>query len=404
MKKEIWIIGTGTGQEEVLTKEALRTIQEAELLIGSERLLQSLAELIRGRRTKAEYRPKETAEFVRSSEEEKIGILVSGDSGFYSAAKLLLRELKEYSPRVLPGISSLSFFSARTGISWEDAAILSLHGTEGNLLPAVRKNRKLFVLASADMQPYFGEMQEAALPGLEVWSGEDLGGSDERIGHGSLEEMSAGIYGSLTVFFFLNPYPAAGYSIGLDDSSFIRGSVPMTKREIRALSILTLHIRPDDILYDIGAGTGSVSVEMALSAENGFVYAIECTPEGCSLIEANRKKFGLHNLKVISGTAPEALNGLPVPDAAFIGGSKGKLEEIIGFLLAKNPEIRLTVNAIAQETTAEALRIMEEKGMNPEIIQVNVSKGRKAGRLHMMMAQNPVSVISGQKKGGRNDR
>jgi len=402
MKKRICIIGTGTGQEEILTGEASGAIKDAQLLIGAERLLESFSEMIRGRRTEAEYRPKETAEIIRNAPEEKIGILVSGDSGFFSAAKTLLMELKEYQPRVFPGISSLSFFAAKTGISWEDAAVLSLHGTDGNLLPAVKSNRKLFVLASADMKPYFNEMKAASLSGIEVWAGENLGSADERIEHGTVEKIAERQYGSLTVYFILNPHPEERYRTGIDDAEFVRGDVPMTKRDIRGLSILSLHIRRDDILYDIGAGTGSVSVEMALCAENGEVYAVECVQEGIELIEANRRKFGLHNLKVINGTAPEALRELPVPDAAFIGGSRGKLEEIVEFLLERNPKIRITVNAIAQETTEKALEIMEARGMNPEITQVNVAKGRKTGRLHMMIAQNPVSLISGQGKGGQN--
>jgi len=404
MKKEIRIIGTGTGQEQILTEEACTAVKESQLIIGSGRLLESFSEIIRGRRTEAEYRPKETAEIIRLAAEEKIGILVSGDSGFFSAAKTLLKELKEYQPRVLPGVSSLSFFAARTGISWEDAAVLSLHGTDGSLLPAVKANRKLFVLASEDMKPYFEELKEASLPGTELWAGENLGGSGERISHGSVGEMAEKHYSPLTVFFFLNSCPEERYRTGLDDSEFIRGDVPMTKMEIRALSVLSLKIRPDDVLYDIGAGTGSVSVEMALCAERGTVYAVECAPEGITLIEANRKKFGLHNLKTVCGTAPEALKTLPVPDAAFIGGSRGKLKEIVEFLLEKNPEIRITVNAIAQETAAEALEIMEDRGMDPKIIQINAARGKKTGRLHMMTAQNPVSVISGQGKGVQNDR
>ena len=404
MKKEIWIIGTGTGQEQLLTKEACAAVKRAQLIMGAGRLLEAFSEIIRGRRTEAEYRPKETAEIIRLAAEERIGILVSGDSGFFSAAKALLKELKEYQPRVLPGISSLSFFAARTGISWEDAAVLSLHGTDGSLLPAVKANRKLFVLASDHMQPYFAELMEASLPGVELWAGENLGGSGERISHGSVGEMAEKNYSPLTVFFFLNSGPEERYRTGLDDSEFIRGDVPMTKREIRALSVLSLRIRPDDVLYDIGAGTGSVSVEMALCAERGAVYAVECVSEGITLIEANRKKFGLHNLKTVCGTAPEILEDLPVPDAAFIGGSRGRLKEIVEFLLQRNPGIRITVNAIAQETAAEALEIMETRGMDPQIIQVNVARGKKAGRLHMMTAQNPVSVISGQGKGVRNGR
>jgi len=400
MRKKIWIIGTGTGQAEVLTGEALDAIKEAELLIGSKRLLESFSDLIRNRRTKNEYRPKETAGLIRTAAEQKIGILVSGDSGFFSATSSLLEELKEYQPCVLPGISSLSFFSARTGISWENSAFLSLHGTDGNLLPAVAANRKLFVLAAAEMEPYFEELQDAALPDIEIWAGENLGGPGERLEHGAVAEMAQKKYPGLTVFFFLNPHPAERYKAGLADAEFIRGDVPMTKREIRALSVLSLRIRPDDVLYDIGAGTGSVSVEMALCAEHGTVYAVECSPEGAGLIEQNRKKFGLHNLKITNGMAPEALKDLPAPDAAFIGGSRGHLEEIVEFLLTRNPEVRITVNAIAQETAAEALRVMEEKGMDPEIMQVSVSKGKKTGRLHMMIAQNPVSIITG--KGGRN--
>ena len=169
----------------------------------------------------------------------------------------------------------------------------------------------------------------------------------------------------------------------------------MTKEEIRSISISKLRLNKEAIIYDIGAGTGSVSVEMALQAIDGVVYAIEKKSEAVDLIEENKKKFGADNLVVIDGIAPEAMEQLPEPTHAFIGGSSGNLKDIMMLLLYKNPKVRIVINAITLETISEALHCVKNLEVaEVEVVQISISKSQTIGDYHMMMGQNPVYIIS----------
>ena len=174
--------------------------------------------------------------------------------------------------------------------------------------------------------------------------------------------------------------------------------MPMTKAEVRAVSIAKLMLEPDSVAYDIGAGTGSVSVEMAGICTHGHVYAVECKPEAAALAERNKKRFGLSNLTVVEGAAPEACAPLPPPTHAFIGGTSGNMREVLGMLLAKNPAVRIVINLIALESIAEAMRCIETFGFgHTEVVQVSVAKAKKLGRYHLMNGQNPIMIITCEK-------
>lgn len=178
------------------------------------------------------------------------------------------------------------------------------------------------------------------------------------------------------------------------DERFIRGKIPMTKSEVRAVSLSKLELGEDGIFYDIGAGTGSVSVEAALRLRRGQVYAIEQKAEGCELIRANMEKFGTENIKVVCAAAPEALASLPTPDYVFIGGSGGQFAEIMSALEKRNQNVRIVVNAIALETVAQVLGWLKAHGHEAEIVSVQVARAKHTAGYHMMEGQNPVYVIS----------
>lgn len=180
------------------------------------------------------------------------------------------------------------------------------------------------------------------------------------------------------------------------DEWFIRGEIPMTKSEVRAVSISKLELCRDNIVYDIGAGTGSVSVEAALKVPEGHVYAFEQKEEGCALIQANAKKAGLTNLTVVPGKAPESLAGYPAPDRVFLGGSSGNMEEILDLVTELNPAVQLVINVIALESLSQAMAWFQKKGWEPEVVCMQVSRVAKRGPYHMMQAQNPIYVLTAQ--------
>lgn len=178
------------------------------------------------------------------------------------------------------------------------------------------------------------------------------------------------------------------------DEWFIRGKVPMTKSEVRAISISKLELTQDSVLYDIGAGTGSVSVEAALSGRCSRIYAVEKKKEALELILDNARIFGASQIQVVAGSAPAVLKGLESPTHAFIGGTSGKMEQIIRLLLEKNPNIRVVINVIALESLAEIMEVSRILELQAEIVSVAVSRAELTAGYHLMKGQNPVYVIS----------
>lgn len=407
--KKISLIGIGMGNADTLTMEGRKAIDTSQVLIGAARMLQSVE--LTDKVTYKAYEPTEIYRYIIETSYESYAVLFSGDTGFYSGAAKLMEIFnspdkeqaeKQYEVKVVPGISSLSYLSARIGISWEDACIISLHGREGDYIRAVRENYKTFLLTEGKLSHIGKELIRAGLAEAEIYVGIALSYEEERILKLSPSQLSEMEAASLVSLFILNKNFRREYRLGISDEEFLRGEVPMTKSEVRLISIGKLSLKEEDILYDIGAGTGSLSVEAALLLKQGKVYAIEEKEEAVRLIHQNKEKFLINNLQVIKGSAPECLVDLPMPAAAFIGGSRGKLKEIAKKLLEMNPSITIVINAITLETLSEAIETFKElKFVDTEIVQAAITRTRKAGAYHMLSAQNPVFILKG--RGGRGE-
>ena len=188
------------------------------------------------------------------------------------------------------------------------------------------------------------------------------------------------------------------YNFGINDEEFIRGKVPMTKAEIRAMVMVKAKIRPEDTVADIGAGTGSISIEAALAAFNGNVYSIERNPDGIQLIRENANKFGCENIHTITGTAPEAMDELPPLDVIIIGGSSGNMHEILNrceALLKKGGRIILT--AVTAETTGEIVREFDGRPFRLEGFQMQINRLKKLGHYHLYNPLSPVFIFTAEK-------
>lgn len=182
---------------------------------------------------------------------------------------------------------------------------------------------------------------------------------------------------------------------GIADEEFIRGKVPMTKQEVRAASICKLRLQEDSVVYDVGCGTGSVSVEIARLSPKIKVFALDSNPEAAELTKKNAQKFGLKNIEVLQGEAPQVLENLPAPTHAFIGGSGGKLEEIVKSLCKKNPEIRIVMNAVTFESISQIEKIINQKTLKDyEVVQFFITKSQKIGNHNLLKAENPVFVCA----------
>ena len=403
----VTLVGTGGGDTGTMTLEVRQALQEADLIIGARRLLEGLPEDFGRQRAEAIY-ASEIFELIQENmqklaEGSRICIAYSGDSGFYSGTRSLLPLLEEagIKARVLPGISSIQVLAARLGQPWQDWRLVSAHGTDCDAVTSVMGDRPVFFLTGGKLTPteLCGQLAEAGLGALEVTVAERLTYEDEQILIGTAEEFAGRTFDPLSVMLAQPAAWPGDITPGIDDSEFIRGEVPMTKQDVRAAILGHLQIRRTDTVWDVGAGTGSVSVEMAMKACAGRVWAVERGSEGCELIRRNREKFGVWNLTPVEGTAPEALKDLPAPDRVFIGGSSGTLADIIGIALEKNPDVRICVSAIVLETMQDAVASMSEAGLDVEIVHVAVSTARKLGEKHMMMAGNPIYIITGQRNG-----
>ena len=395
----VTLIGMGSGQPENLTLQGLAALRPADLILGARRLLAVLPAGCTENRAAA-YRPDEVAELLQTSGAENAVLVYSGDTGFYSGASSMMEKLEALGvrARVLPGLSSIQLLAAALGRPWQGWNLVSAHGRTCDPVAECMQGRPTFFLTGGSEDPatLCAQLEAEGFGDVQGVVGQCLGTPEEKLFRGSVKELAAGRFNSLSVLLVEAVEGLPRRAPGLPDEAFERGDVPMTKQEVRAAVLAKLAVRPEDILWDVGAGTGSVSVELALAAPRGRVYAVECRPEGCALIKANREKFRTRNLVLVEGLAPDALSDLPAPDAVFIGGSKGSLAAIVDAALDKNPDARICVSAIALETLSAAVAALTAKGRTVQVSQIAVSRAKAVGGLHLMMAQNPIYLITGE--------
>ena len=397
IQKTVYLIGAGMGTPDMLTQEAARAIDAAELVIGAQRLIEPYS----GKNCRALIASDEIAACIRESHESIVAVLFSGDLGFYSGAEKLREKLSNYKVVSISGISSLVYFCSKLGTTWQDVRLMSAHGREHNAIGEIQRNRKTFLLtgSNANAGALCREMTERGLGHLSVHAGENLGYPNERIISDLAAKLSGETFSDLTVMLVENQNPVEREfsAAALRDDMFLRGKSPMTKQEIRALVISKLQLKPYHILWDVGAGTGSVSIESSLAVPAGQVFAVERNTEALELLHGNKEKFKASNLRIISGEAPDALAGLPVPDRVFLGGTAGNLGDILRVSLEKNRAARFVATAVTLETLHEAVTQFKElKLSDMEVIQVAVTRTREVGAYNMLEAANPVWIISGE--------
>lgn len=396
LSQKISLVGIGMGVEKTLTLEGKKALNEAELLIGAKRMTEAVQKP--GQMVLHEYRSEKIVEYIREHPKYRtVAIALSGDVGFYSGAKKLIDQL-DGNVEVICGISSVVYFMSKIGLSWDDAKIVSAHGRNCNLISLIRHNPKVFsilgtedgVAVLASRLVYYG------MGDVTLYVGENLSYENEKIFHDKAANLTEYRGDALSVVTACNEKATPMSAVhGISDGEFLRGKAPMTKEEVRTVSLSKLRLSEDSVCYDVGAGTGSVSVEMALRAWMGQVYAIEKKEDALALLKENKKKFAVDNLAIIPGVAPEAMTELPAPTHAFIGGSSGNMQDIINLLLEKNPKVRIVINCITLETVTEAMNAIRDFGLEDvDIVQLAAARSKSIGRYHMMMGENPIYIIS----------
>ena len=419
---EICLAGIGMGSKDGQTQEVQHAIETADILLGAERMIEGYSARIE---KKPYYMTAQILPYLEQLQESeslaqqgtlRVTVLFSGDTGFYSGCRKLYVALQEAiaagqlkgSVKILPGISSVVSLAARVGESYEDAAVLSMHGKKLNHLPAtVAGHEKTFLLTSGseDIRKIGRMLTETGLGTCEVIVGYQLSYPEENIRILTPEQCEEITEDGLYTCMIRNPHPQPGrLTHGREDTCFLRDSsgtegkmrrTPMTKEEVREVSICKLHLTERSVVYDIGSGTGSVAVEIAGLSGQLQVYAIERKPEAVELLRKNREHFRMDNMEIIEAPAPEGLEELPVPTHAFIGGSGGRLQEILQVLYRKNPHMRIVINAISMETIAELREVMETFPVeDEEILQMQVNRVKKFWSYHLPQAENPVWICS----------
>ena len=342
--------------------------------------------------------------------------------GLFSGARRLVEALSgdaQVDVRVVPGISSASYLAARLARPWQDWRFASAHGVACDIVAEAERAGELFLATSGGEDPsrLSCELAQAGFGDARVTVAERLSYPDERITCATASEIAGQTFDDLNVMLIefaggagspvgssasraaSSRWPYA--SSGIPDELFIRGDVPMTKQEVRAVALAKLRLTATDTVWDVGAGTGSVSIEAALVARAGSVWAVERNAAGVRLIRENADAFGCGNVHAVPGVAPEALAKLPVPDAVFVGGSAGELPSIVEAALEKNSQVRLCVPCVTVETLTEACALLSGsrfKGF--EACQVSAARAEAVGLHHLMKAQNPVFLVSARGAGG----
>jgi precorrin-6Y C5,15-methyltransferase (decarboxylating) len=392
---KISVVGIGPGPRGFMTPEAEKAIQEAEVLIGGREALRRYPcdekKVVKGDIP-------EVIRFMKEKKDRRVAVLTSGDPCFYSLLGAILREFPKEKVEIVPGISSLQLCFAKIKETLNDATLVSLHGRAMEELDKAIDAEKLVILTDSQTPPNAAaEYLLRRISGeRRVFVCENLTREGEKVTEGSLQDIAQGRFSGNSVMVVMSEKEESPRVVpGLPDYMFHREKAPMTKEEVRAITLSKADLRIDSLIYDIGAGTGSISVEAGMLARRGRVYAVEKDPLRRKVLEKNISRFRAGNVEVVIGEAPEAIEELPLADRIIIGGSGGRLREILRKCDEKLVEDgRIVINLIALDSLAETVKELKALGYEYEATQVTVSKGEKLGGKVALRPRSAVFIIT----------
>lgn len=427
---KVYIIGVGAEGAASLSPRAMELMRQAGLLVGGERLLAMFPEA-KAQTLAIKKDLRVIVKAIRDNiNQKRIVVLASGDPNFFGIARYLIEQLGKDSIEIIPGISSMQLAFARIKESWEDAVFLSVHASplEG-ILEFTKNNDKICLFTGGQNTPdaIARFLLDRGITDFKAFVCQDLGSEKEKTSEGSLEQLSRLKFSPLNVMILMrsgtlgarHAVPCGkdtGYRIedieerkqnslhgfGVPDGEFHQLKFEkglITKMEVRAVSMAKMGIREDSVVWDIGAGSGAISIEASFLARRGKIFAIEKEEERLNIIRRNTEKFHSGNIQVVKAYAPEGLESLPEPDSVFIGGSGGKMEEILDICCQRLKKGgRIVANIATLENLTLVIEKLEEKGLDTEIVYLSAARGKKIKDLHRLEGMNPVFIVSARKK------
>lgn len=404
--KNINLVGIGLGNPNLLTKAAISALERSSVIIGAKRIVDSVKEDFPNKKYFTEYNTEKIIEIIRENMDNETAVVFSGDISLFSGSLKLFdklkalveeKDFKDCNINTYPGISSLSYLCAKSNTDISKVKILSFHGKKELLYHNIDSNEYTFIITSKaeGVKEICRKLISFGFFELYIILGENLSYDNERITIGTASDLLGMDISDLNCMIISNPDADKSISIGLPDEAFARDKVPITKSEVRAVIMSKLDISPESICYDIGAGSGSISIEMSRLAYEGKVYAIEKNPVAVELIKKNIHNFSAENIELIHAKAPDGLDNILDADKIFIGGSAGELISMMEMIFTSKKNPTIVISAITMETIAqitEIVKLAKEKGYDTEITAVNISKSKEVGPYNMMIAQNMVFI------------
>lgn len=413
----IHILGIGAEQPTELGSNVTQDLLNADIIIGSERHLRGIATLkVTAKCIEYPSPISQLQQLLDKNQQRNIVLLASGDPLFYGIGSYLLRLVGHRHLRFSPALSSIQLTFNKLGLSWQQAQVVSLHGRPLHRIRSVLGNRRLYAfLTDGNSSPRHiaQELKRARFDNSVIWVCEALGSQQEKVSCFTVSELLAPecsdiIFNPLhvTVVKTLGEAGALPEFPGIDDTLFTTGEQPgkgmISKREVRLTALSMLQPQAQDIGWDVGAGCGGLAVEWARWNPLGQLHAIEQHPQRVQYLRCNREQFGVDaNLKVIEGCAPLALHSLPTPDAVFIGGSDGRLAEILEYCWQQlKPGGRLVASAVTEQSRASLLAFASSslmKTIENKWSQVQISRGETLGNQLLLRPKAPVLLMLCQK-------
>lgn len=412
-KDKVYIIGVSGSRASSLLPEMRQLINQAELIFGGERLL-DMFPLISGQKVAIRHNLAEVTEVIKANVGRKrMVVLASGDPNFYGIAKYLTSKLGKDIFEIIPNVSSMQLAFAKIKESWDDATFTSVHSRPiEDIVETVRSSHKIGIFTDEEHTPaaIARVLLAHGVDGYQAYVCQELGGEDERVIETDLYGLSKMRFSPLNILILCRAQQGKAEDefcyrlLGIPDEEFRqrrpKGGL-ITKLEVRAISLAKMYLAADSVVWDIGAGSGAVSIEASFLARNGRIFAIEKNTEDVAIIRENLQRFGASNVEVIQALAPDGLGDLPDPTTVFIGGSGGRMEGILDIACHRlKPEGRIVINAVTLESLNTAVNGLKTRGFTAEVTLINIARSKDIANLTRLEALNPVFVVTGMREMG----